>query len=253
MDISKLQAEDLLRDGLLDYKKGMDFFHLQLVDLNVNIFILDHVLSFPFHLFPGPGGSLFFWMVFENFFYASVLIITRVATDQGDDPFTLPRFKNKVRDLIKPEYQADFDNRLRQARFDSNTRALLKKARNLRLERVAHTKQDIALNKTQGTKVVFGEIKALRDQLNSLLDALSFNVQYVKLPPQYDPDVEHPRGTDTRPDIEVILDSIAERSPLLRMPEKDPMSWRCQREHLSERDIQLLNKYRRKFGLPAVQ
>ena len=246
-------ATDLLGDEDLSYyTKGMDFLYLQLVHLNVNIFILEHILAFPFHLFTIQGETLFFRMVFDIFFYASLLTITRLAADQGDDLLTLMRFKNKVRKVIKPEYQPIFDDRIKRAGFDDRTKALIKKARNLRHERVAHILEEVALERQEGATVVFGEIRELRDQLNLLLDALSFNTQHMMLPIQYDPHVQHPRGIDARPDIEVLLDSVAERSPMLRMPEREPRSWSYTRNDLSDGDVLLFNKYRRKFGLPEV-
>jgi hypothetical protein len=250
MSIFDLTAVDLFDgQGLPYYTKGMDFFYLQLVELNVNIFILGHVLSFPFDLFVRPDRSLFFKMVIRNFFDASLLIVTRVAADQGDGVFTLQRFKNRVRELIRMEYQPELDNRLREARFDSKTQALLKKARDLRTERVAHSMEDIVLEKSAMSTVVFSDIKTLAGDLESVLNAISFNVEHLMLPLQYHPKVQHPQGVDSRPDIEILLDSVAERSSLLRMPEQDPIGWKYERERITREHLQMVNKYRGKFGL----
>lgn len=254
MDNLNLGPDDLIEDAenLLYYKNGIKFFYLQLVHLNVNVFILDHVLTFPYHLFTVPGESLFFRMVFENFFYASLLIITRIAADYGADVFTLPRFKNRVRQFIKPEIREAIDRRLRKVRFDETTQSLLEKARTLRSERVAHVLEDVALSRTDETIVTFGEIKSMRDELNSLLDVLSFNVAHMMLPLQYHPDVRHPPGVDSRPDIEAILDDVARRSILLNLPETNPTSWNFRKDNLPEQDIEILNKYRRKFDLTEI-
>ena len=251
--LAHLNAKDVLDEQhLAFYEKGMTFFYLQLVHLNVNVFILEHVLQFPFELFTVVGESIFFRMVFENFFHASLLIITRITTDQGSGLFTLPRFKNNIRQCVRSEHQASFDNRLRNIRFDKETQTLLERADGLRNERIAHASETIALGEAEDTRVTFGEIKVLRDKLESLLDALSFNVERMMLPVEYSSTVRHPPDMDNRPDIEVILDLIAERSALLNMPEDNPQMWVYQRERLSEDEIRILNQYRSKFNLPAV-
>lgn len=220
--------------------------------LNTNIFILDYVRQFPFDLFTAPDESLFFRIVFENFFDVSLLIITRITTDQGSDVFTLPRFKNRIRQCIRDERQASFDARLRDTRFDRETKLLLERAVKLRNERVAHVAEDIALGKADDTEVTFDEIRSLRDKLNLLLDTLSFNVEHMMLPIQYSPNVQHPPGAQSKPDIEAILDSIAYRSILLNMPEENPQLWAYKRKRLPNEKIDILNWYRRKFNLPEV-
>ena len=253
MDFSNQSAEDVLVPSVLPYyRKGIDFFHLELVHLNVNIFILDYVLAFPFGLFVPPGQSLFFRMVFSNFFDSSVLVITRVATDHGAKVFTLPRFRNRIRASVRAQFRAEFDSHLRKLRFDSEVKSLLKKATVLRDSRLAHTLEDNVANQANRESVRFGELKSLRDSLNSLLDGLGFNTEFMMLPLQYDPRVQHPKGTDSRPDIERLLDDIAHRSSLLNLPELRPERWLHRRRQLSAGDIYVINSYRQKFGLDEV-
>jgi hypothetical protein len=72
------------------------------------------------------------------------------------------------------------------------------------------------------------------------------------LPIQYHPEVQHPPGYDSRPDIEIILDNIAKNSPLLNLPEKSPQAWKYRKDMLPETDLELLNKYRRKFKMVSL-
>jgi hypothetical protein len=114
MDLHKIDANDALKKVDHDYyERGMAFFYGELVTLNVNLFIMDKIAEFRFDLFTGVEQRTFFRMVFHNFFYASLLIITRIAADQGGDLFTLPHFKNRIRQSVKPEYRKLLDNRLR--------------------------------------------------------------------------------------------------------------------------------------------
>lgn len=234
------------------YERGMKVFYLQLVHLNTNIFILQRIANFPFGLLSTPEESIFFRMVLENFVSASLLIITRIATDQGKDVFTLPRFKNWVRQHIRREYRADFDARLKEVKFDKNTKALLVKAQEVRDRHIAHLTMDIVAGTPPAAKVFLCELVLLRDALNPLLDALAFNVDHVLLPLEYTPWVSSSGQVRAQPDIEVLLDCVARRSVLLNMPDASPEEWIRERSRLSDEEIAILNRYRKKFNLPEV-
>src|ERR1700694_4584974 len=135
-------SEDMLEADFVDeYKRGMQFFYSHLVELHTNIFILEKVLVFPFHLFAGPD-QIFFRQVIINFYDVSILTITRVAADQAGDLFTLPRFKNAIVQHIKDACREIFLTRLREVRFDEETEKLLARAKTIRNQRIAHiTKQ----------------------------------------------------------------------------------------------------------------
>jgi len=249
-DLSELETKEILReDSLPEYEKGMNFFYSQLVHLNTTIYIIDQILKFPFKLFVEPDKMIFFKVFVRNSFDAGILIITRLATDQGNDLYTLMRFKNRVRELIKPEFTDLFDERLRKYRFDKRIATLLKKIKMLRDERVGHARQDVVLGAFEGAQMDFSELKSLRDALNLLLQSLSFNTYYVMLPGPYDPEVQHPVGSNHKTDIEEILDSVALNSAMLQMPERNPNMWTHWRTELTDLEIGQINSYRKKFGL----
>jgi len=252
-DLSTLDVKEILReDSLPEYEKGMNFFYSQLVHLNTTIYILDQIIKFPFKLFVVPDKTIFFNVVIRNSFDAGILIVTRLATDQGNDLYTLIHFKSRVRELIKSELIDLFDERLRKYRFDKRIATLLTKVKKLRDERVGHAKQDVVLGVSEGAQMDFSELKSLRDALNSLLQALSFNMYYMMLPVPYDPQVQHPVGSNHQTDIEEILDSIALNSAVLQMPEKNPTKWTHWRTEFTDFEIGQINSYRRKFGLPEA-
>jgi len=252
-DLSTLDVESVLSEGALpEYEKGMEFFYFQLVHLNTTIYIVDKILEFPLGLFVEPDKAIFFNMVIRNFFDAGLLVITRLATDQGDDLYTLTRFKNRVRELVRPDLVNLFDARLIKYRFDKRTTGMLERARRLRNERVGHVKEDVVLGISEGTRLNFSELKSLRDALNSLLGALSFNVDHIMLPIPYDRRVQHPVGSNHKPDIEELLDSVALKSVLLNLPEKNPSVWKHWRTRSTEDQLSQINQYRRKLGLPEA-
>ncbi|HEY2922103.1 MAG TPA: hypothetical protein VGK77_24245, partial [Candidatus Binatia bacterium] len=85
--------------------------------------------------------------------------------------------------------------------------------------------------------------------LNSLLNALAFNVEYSMLPIPYDARARRP---SEKTDIEEILDGIAKNSFFLNMPERYPERWRYRRPNLSGDKLDAFNHYRRKLDLSEV-
>lgn len=253
-DIALLDAEDVLMDkALLEYKRGMEMFYDQLISLNVNIYIVEQIVEFPFELFVAPGETTFFRQVVSNFGEASLLIISRLASDTNQDSHTLSQFRNWVLEQVKPEHRLAFQERLKRSRFDKEIRAMLKKAKLLRDRSIAHlTKAPLPEDFSKGIRLDLPEIKSLRDALNGQLEALSFNTEHMMLPIDYHPRVQYPVGSNHRPDIEKLLDSLVRDSGLLDMAEREPEQWHYRRPHLNETQVEQLNQYRRKFGLTEI-
>jgi hypothetical protein len=254
MDSSHLGAKAVVAvSSLSEYESGMSFFYSELVELNVILYLAEKIVDFPFDLFSHPDKTVFFSTVMRSFHDSAVLIITRLITDQKGDLFTFRHFKNRVRELVTPEFRSSFEARLKKARFDREIDILLEKVKELRRNRIAHTTQDLMTGSILVSRPTLSELKVLRDALNSLLDALSFNVEQTMLPHAYDPNIVHAADGNHKTDIEEVLDSIAKDSHLLNMPDKYPERWRNRRRQFSEENINQLNFYRRKFGLPDVE
>jgi AbiU2 len=250
MNISQLNPKDVLIEGAFEeYDAGMGFLFSDLVDLNTIIYLAEQIIAFPFDLFLSRDDQTFFSVVMHSFSDSAVLTITKLATDQKGDLFTLPRFKNRVRDLIKPEYRDAFDARLKEASFDSETKIMLAKAKDLRNHRIGHTTRDFVAGNIKLFRPSISQLRDLRDALNSLLNSLAFNVEYSMLPIHYDSRaLRHHEKTD----IEEILDGIARNSFFLNMPERHPGRWTYRRPNLSGDKLKSFNRYRRKFDLPEV-
>lgn len=256
MNIHELSPEEaLLVESYPEYNLGIDFFYNQLMRLNLNIYYVEQISQFPFELFTaGQEEVTFFRTVVDNSIEVGLLIITRVAQDdsgtytpaKAGNP-TLLWFKNRLREIIKPEYRTLLDKRLLEASFDAASKALFKRAKLLQTERITHGAGDDISDVFPGNLAGFSELKLFRDELSALLAALSFNSKPLMLPAHYLLQPQPPA-----PDIEQLLDAVAKNSPLLDMPEKQPEGWLDYRERLSEEKWALLNHYRKKFGLPEV-
>jgi len=249
-DFSELKAEVILKKGSIDeYQKTMNFFWDELTKLNANIFIIKKIFEFPIDLFCSPEDTIFFSRVVWNFYENTVLIITKLATDKGRDLHILRKFKNWVFKQVKSEYISDFRQKLKEIKFDLGTEKIFNKAKGLRDYVFAHFNRE---KLKQIPNLNLPELEKLKDKLNSLFDALSFNVEYMMLPLSYSEDVIHPKGVNHRSDIEAFLDSVAKNSDLLNMPEHDPQGWKYTKKVYDEEGIKIINKYRKKFNLPEV-
>ena len=253
-DFSRLKANVVLKKSSLDeYQKVMDFFWDELMKLNTNIFIIKKIFEFPFYIFCSPKDTVFFSSVVRNFYENSILTVTKLTTDQKGKLYTLPQFKNWVYKRVKVRYESDFKNWLKKSKFGSKTKRILKKAEKLRNQIIAHFDKHPLLGMGELEYLDIKELEQLIDRLNFVLDTLSFSVEHMMLPLSYSENVIHPKGVDPRPDIEVILDSIAKDSYLLNMPEHSPEQWKYAKESLDEEGKKIFNKYRKKFSLPEVE
>ena len=256
INIREAQPTHVIESSWLEeYEQGMNLLWLQeLVLLNSNLYILEKLLDFPFDLFVMPDRRTFFRLVQINLFRSCIIIVWKLVEDPDPSALTLLRFKNEVRRHIRPQYASSFDAALKETKFDKQIEQLLEPIRTLRNKRIAHLDKGFNLPPEQikELRVSLSDLMVLRDTLNQLFEVLCFGCQRSVLPIEYNPEVRHPPGVDARSDIEKFLDNVVKDSPLLNMPENEPDRWPYFREGLPTDALQVLNEYRRKFGLPEV-
>lgn len=247
IDFTKKAASDVIAEPYLDaFKAAHAYFYQAMVHLNVNILVTERILDFPFSLFTVRERRVFFTYVVRNFGDMSILLVAKLATDNGRNVHTLVGLKNKLaHEYIKDEFKDAFQQALAASRFSAQTKQLLDKVRTLRTSRIAHFLLDEPVE-----RVTIDEIKELRDALVGLIGMLSFNIDYAYLPMSY---LSMPTlGRTEQPDIDDLLDYVATSSGLLRMPEEDPERWLYRKQALDDKDHEALNKYRTRFGLASV-
>ena len=87
--------------------------------------------------------------------------------------------------------------------------------------------------------------------MNEVFRVLCFSEGHSVYYPQYSPIITKPIINDIEEltDIEELLDLVVKNSDLFRMPEEQPEFWPHYKENnLSEKDIDIINAYRRKFN-----
>jgi hypothetical protein len=163
---------------------------------------------------------------------------------------TIHKLKNKLMKAVKPHYKAAFQEHLREVKFTKHIEKLIDKAHTLRNHYIGHMLSTFAFQSDEKVELTLGELLEIKNGINALFDALCFNHDYRKFTPEYDPQISSPGGYKT--DIEELLDSVARNSALLNEPEQDKESWLEERKRLSAYDLDVVNHYRKKFGLPEA-
>ena len=248
-------SQVIKKSSLTYYEKRRYLIWSQLVYLNCYIFLLNKLLNFPVDLFVDPHKQSFFVLVKQSLFGSSLIIITNLAADPRKDVLTIQRFKNEiVTNYIKEKYLLSLWESLRNNNFKKTTRDIRERAKFIRNKYLAHL--DINANlKPKISKYIFisfQKIKKLCEQLNKLFSILCFGEEFLFLPIDYEPKVTPPETIDTRPDIECILDLIAKDSDVLNMPEKNWQGWKIYKQHLTKEGLDIINEYRKKFGMCEV-
>lgn len=250
IDFTQIKPEEiLLKKSIKKYEKQLDFFWNELTYLNTYIFFIKKISRWPIFMFCNPGEQIFFSFALWSFFENSILIITKLKTDQGNELIKLLEFKNWVVINVKKKYRSDFRTKLRKSKFDKKTEEIFDKAKNLRNYVFAHYHK-YKLNKIPTLN--YTELDILYNKLYSLFDILSFGVEHVMLPFQYFDNLIHQTETDNRSTIDHLFDSLVKNSAILNLPKEEPMYWNSYKEKLDEKEIKIINEYRKKFNFPEV-
>ena len=133
---------------------------------------------------------------------------------------------------------------------------VLDRIQDIRNKYIPHSLEDYIYGMKNVYPISFKELEKLRDYINLFFNDLTFGIDHMMLPVPYSSEVKHPEGSDPRPDIEKILDSIAKESGFLNIPEnysKWPTLWRGMIDRLSEREKKFFIKYRKKLGFPDIK
>ncbi len=246
-----MQAEEVLQPEYVGiYKEHHQDIYTRMIRLNTSINILEKLFAFPFYLFISIKDMQFWYFVIANFQDISLLLFCGLITDKGSDVFTLKKFKGEILKNIKDEYLFDFKNCLN--RFDDNFLVISRKAINFRNQFIAHRLLEKGTNKlTKYDEVVnISELRLLFQQTDNLFQLCSFGSGYgtVML------DFMHATigGVPVQSHLDDIFDLIAKNSHFINQPEENPGYWNYSRDKMDPEQLEILNKYRRKFGMPEV-
>ncbi len=251
--MSQISEQLLKKEWIEEYKTQIESLWLQAVQLNSNLYLLERIAVFPFNVFAHRDHLC--WSLIASALYESCLmVIRRIVTDKGSDFLTLRKFKNELMQNAKDEVaKAKIADRLREVRFDKRVAAIEEQVKDLCNGWLAHLKKEVVSRSHNQTRrmpiVLVDKLKIVRDAVNDLITVLSFDTGRAFIYEEYSENVTYPRGTDSRPDIERVLDLVALNSPVLSMPDNYPDSWQDERSVFTEKELEQFNAYRKKFGL----
>ncbi len=258
MRLQDMDLGALMKPSLIErYKEDSRAIWWELTRLSRNLFVLEKVATFPFHLFDG-FMPLFWRLAYSALFETSVLIISKLTEEGVSGTLTMGRLRGEVMQSLREEsHKEELARALRSQQFDCTFSGLRARIRQLRHNYLAHFKRewnvkDPTPEQVKERGVRLSDLKALGDKLNSLFELLCFGERGEFLSIEYHPDVVRPVGSDPRTDVEAILDNIARDSAMLNMPERQPEIWPLYRDELSQEHLDVFNRYRSKFGLGKV-
>jgi hypothetical protein len=168
INFTNTKDEELFDEPFLsEYRNDIQFFYSELVYLNVQLFMVDRIRRFRFDLFVRQSQTTFFSTVLNSFFESSILRVARLVTDNDGDFRTIIRFKNKIFQNMQEMYKKDFQERLRECKFDKNTDELLERIRTRRNQRIAHIIRNVNEEELRKSTIYLKQLFCLRDKLNS--------------------------------------------------------------------------------------
>jgi hypothetical protein len=256
MRLSEIHPKKILTpDWYEKYDRQMDLVWHQLVFLNAALHNLKHILSFRFDLFaPEPGARVFWTITQHSLFESAVMTIWRLTVDRSQKGLTLQQLQDQIYQNIPDEkHRNALQRSMRKVRFKITLGDYRHKIREIRNSDIAHFDLQKHLNPHEEDfakrGLVFSDLDRIRQKLNEFFGVLCFGHDRSVFLIHYSPLVRHPVGSDTRTDIERLLDSVAKESDLLNMPEEHPAAWSERRKQLGDKTLKIINRYRGKFDL----
>lgn len=244
-----------LPDWLDQYEKEMDPVHWQLIQFNCNIYIMEKIMSVDFGLL-GYTTNNFWHLLFASMFETNVMILWRLV-DPSESTLNMRIIRDHIRvNLRNDNLKNEFDKLMGKSNYDSCIEKIHHKILILRHNRFGHLQRKWIVKEPASlindNYLPFPNLKEYGNTIGELFNLLCFNHERMLTLLDYNPNVIHPSGTDSRSDIELLLDLIIENSPFVNMPENQSDYWQYFKKNLSEEEIKQMNYYRKRVGKKLV-
>jgi len=254
-NITDERPEDVLVSEFLPaYNELHQDIWYRLVHVHTSIMILEKIHEHPLNHIYAPQEMIFWGMVYSNFFGLSVVILYTLVQDQAKHdrtPHTLPAFRDKLLTRwLRESYIDYFKNTLANAKFDSGIKYIQGKIDHLRNNLFAHrfVNPDGTLSTRSLPNLPLAQLREYYEAVERLFHACSFGTEYFTT--LYPPATVG--GKPVKKDIEELLELIVKNSYWLNQPERRAPFWQTQKRYESPEQIEEINKWRTKFGLPPA-
>jgi hypothetical protein len=254
MDLSTVKPEDVIKKEYLgSYTNLHQNIHFRMVHINTSIRIFDTITKYPLKHLYGSSQGIFWEMVYWNFLYSSIVLLHGLVNDE-EKPDTLTIFKLKNRILSRwlkdnQEIKNTFKERSKQAVFSKEIEQIAQKIKGVRHTVIAHRLFDH--NKELPLEVAgvsFAELTIVFQATEKLFKICSFGVDCGT-------NFYWPTMTDPNPpaeDVVDIFDMIIKNSSWLNRPEHRGHYWAEERIYRDKAELEELNLWRQKYGLPSA-
>lgn len=250
-DITAKKPEEVFTSEFLPaYTQLHQDIWRRLIRVDANLQILETIGRYPLHHLYGWPNNIFWTMVFWNFLHISVVLLHSLV-DETTGAHTLRNFKNIVREhLLTDSLKAVYRRKLRETKLSKQLEPTRKKIASMRHTVIAHRflddQEHLKPPHVEGVSV--SELRKVFEDIKRLFEACCFGSDYLtSLYPPTAPGHKPPEK-----DIEKILDLIVKNSPWLNQPERRGAFWPGIKQHKDPKDIEELNLWRKKFGLPPA-
>lgn len=243
----------ILETELDNYNEMVYVIWGEIVTLRSNFINIEKIENFPFSTFvlPDTRSSSFWNFVYAALFESCINKIWNLVYSNPNKFLTLETLRKAINDeYIKEEYKEPFEKDISSIMSESHIEDLKEKVNRLRNHLISHLQLEFNKNFEASVgkyAISFLELKNIILTANKLFKVLCFNSKET-LPI----DLLQSQDGQIDSDLDSILDSIVKNSDVYKMPDEQADFWPTYREDLSKIDIEIINKYRKKFGLEEI-
>ncbi len=240
ISLASLTTEEVLVDDeqvLMEYHSKVISLWMDLYRIRKNLYLLEKIKQLPIRLVVIDDPNDLFWQAFiHNALDINILIMCRLVTNTGGN--TLLKFRNYLRQQVKPEYRPTYQERLRASSVEQPSLSkLIERMTERRNGQIAHS--DLVFRAGDITDELLEDQKMIYEAVERAFQAVVFR----DVPVQAIWELEEIN-------IEPLLLCAAQDSRVIHAPEGDPELWNHYRLHAQQELINKVNRYRSKLGLP---
>lgn len=212
--------------------------------------IIKRIEAFPWDQFVDVDDQVFWGVVIENFGDCAVLLFHGLVNDESASQLSLVGFKREMgQGWLKDEFVNEYREKCRSHGVSDLIETVRRKIGTRRTHFVAHRLlrvKDVAqVPSVPG--LTWPEVDALFTHTKSIFDTVSLHAECILAYQGYgEPWLER------RADIDRLLDGVAARSGMVRLPELNPFVWNAQRKRKTPEFMKTMNELRLRAGLAAV-
>lgn len=264
-DETVLDVRSNLKPEALElYDRWCETVQAYLVEVRMHWFFAKKIEEFDRKLF-GLDFSGDFWdMTRFAHIHTCLSRIWSLVADTDSDAMTLSKMLGFIDENIQtldPEraqrFRRDFGNHIDRRDFHKRIKDIRDRLDAIRHKVIAHLDQVyLGLkppkdgNSPSLRRLTRIELDGIVRDVEDLWDKINPGIQRALMPWHY---ADERKLSESRTDIDELLDLAASKSAIVNLPEKSPELWKLRRKELSLDHLTKINRVRKKFGMSGVE